>query len=51
MIMTPEKMPAPPRPAIALPIMNAIEFGAPPLRAAPTSKINVLTRNVLCRDT
>lgn len=38
-IMAPEKIPADPRPAIALPKMKICEVGAAPQRAEPTSKI------------
>jgi hypothetical protein len=34
-IMPPEKIPADPRPAIARPMMNAVEFGAAPQRVDP----------------
>jgi len=34
----PERIPPDPKPAIALPRMNAIEFGAAPQRAEPPSK-------------
>ena len=43
-IMPPEKMPADPRPAIARPIMKAVELGAAPQRADPTSKITIEIR-------
>jgi hypothetical protein len=45
-IMPPEKMPADPRPAIARPTINAVEFGAAPQRADPTSKTTMEERNV-----
>ena len=40
-IMPPEKMPADPRPAIARPIMKAIEVGAAAQRLDPASKITI----------
>jgi hypothetical protein len=45
--ITPENMPADPRPAIALPRMNANEFGAAPHIADPTSKMKRQTKKVL----
>lgn len=44
MTVVPEKMPADPIPAMALPMMNAVELGAPPHRADPTSKIRIAMR-------
>jgi hypothetical protein len=38
-------MPAPPTPAIALPMMNTTEFGAAPQTAEPTSKRKTVVRN------
>ena len=38
MIMAPEKTPADPSPAIALPMIKAFELGAAPHIAEPTSK-------------
>ncbi len=38
-MMAPEKMPEEPHPAIARPIINAVEFGAAPHNADPTSKM------------
>src|SRR5205807_6001325 len=38
----PARIPAAPIPATALPIMNAIELGAAPQMAEPTSKSNML---------
>jgi hypothetical protein len=43
-IMLPVKMPAEPRPAMARPRMKAIEVGAAPQSAEPTSKT---TRNMM----
>lgn len=40
----PEKMPAEPMPAMARPMMKAVELGAPPQRAEPTSKMTVAIR-------
>lgn len=40
----PEKMPADPLPAIARPMMKAVEFGAPPQSAEPTSKVTTAQR-------
>lgn len=45
--MTPENMPADPRPAIARPIINAIEFGAAPHIAEPASKMKRQMKKVL----
>lgn len=43
-LTTPPKIPAAPTPAIALPIMNAIEFGAAPQIAEATSNSRILVR-------
>lgn len=43
---TPERTPPDPSPAIALPNMKAIEFGAAPQRAEPTSNTTIDARNV-----
>lgn len=40
----PEKMPAEPMPATARPIMKAVELGAAPQIAEPTSKTTTPTR-------
>ena len=40
-IIPPEKMPADPKPAMARPIMKAIELGAAPQTADPASKIRI----------
>ena len=45
-IVPPEKTPADPRPAIARPIMKAVELGAAPHSVEPTSKIRSETKNV-----
>lgn len=45
-IIAPLKRPPAPRPAIALPQMKAIEFGAAPQRADPTSKIKIRVMNI-----
>jgi hypothetical protein len=44
MIRAPEKTPALPIPAIALPIIRAIEFGATPQIRLPSSKIPIAVR-------
>jgi len=44
MTLEPENMLADPRPAIARPMMNAVEFGAAPHNAEPTSKMPIATR-------
>lgn len=44
MIKAPEKMPADPIPAIALPRMSATEFGAAPQIKDPSSKIPIAVR-------
>jgi hypothetical protein len=43
-ISDPEKTPAEPRPAIARPIMKAVELGAAPHTADPISKRAMATR-------
>jgi hypothetical protein len=43
-ITPPQKMPAAPMPAIARPIMKAVELGAAPQRADPTSKVIIEVR-------
>lgn len=50
MINAPEKMPAPPIPAMARPIMRAIELGLAPQMAEPTSNINTAPIKVHFRD-
>lgn len=47
MIITPEKMPAPPRPAMARPRIKAIEFGAAPQTTDPISNSATAIRNTL----
>lgn len=47
MIMTPEKMPAPPTPAIDRPTMNTIELGAAPQMTDPSSNTKILHKKVL----
>lgn len=47
MIMTPEKMPAPPTPAIARPMIKAIEFGAAPQITEPISNRATVHKKVL----
>ena len=42
----PERMPPDPRPAILLPRMKAIEFGAAPQRAEPASNRRIDVRKV-----
>jgi hypothetical protein len=44
MIKAPENIPALPIPAIALPMIRAVEFGAIPQTKDPTSKINIPMR-------
>lgn len=44
MIKAPEKIPALPMPAIALPIINVIEFGAAPQIALPISKMKMAVK-------
>jgi len=43
----PEKIPAEPRPAMARPTMNAVEFGAAPHIVDPISKTMTLRRKAL----
>lgn len=43
-IKAPEKIPADPIPAMARPMINAVEFGAAPQMALPTSKIKIAVR-------
>lgn len=45
-IMLPVKIPAEARPATALPMMKAMELGAAPQRAEPTSKTTRQIRKV-----
>ena len=45
--VAPENMPADPIPAIARPNMKALEFGAPPQMADPTSKIRMAIRKTV----
>ena len=45
-IIPPENIPAEPKPAIARPTMNAIEFGAAPQSADPISNTKTEIRNV-----
>ena len=44
MMSAPEKIPADPRPAIARPMIKAIEFGAAPQIKLPSSKIPIAIR-------
>jgi hypothetical protein len=44
-ILPPEKMPAAPAPAIARPLMKAVELGAAPQIAEPISKTTIDRRN------
>ena len=44
-IIPPEKMPADPRPAMARPMMKAVEVGAAPQRDDPASKITIERTN------
>ena len=46
MMKQPENIPAPPIPAIARPIINAMEVGAAPQMALPTSNMKIEDRNV-----
>jgi hypothetical protein len=46
-IVTPEKIPAPPRPAIARPTMKTIELGAAPHMTDPTSNKAIVNKKVL----
>ena len=45
--MTPEKIPAPPRPAIARPTMKTMELGAAPHITEPISKTATHAKNTL----
>jgi hypothetical protein len=45
MIIAPEKIPDDPIPAMARPIMKALEFGAAPQMAEPISKSPIVERN------
>lgn len=45
--MPPEKIPAPPTPEIERPTMNAVEFGAAPQMADPSSNTAMQIRNNL----
>lgn len=47
MIITPEKIPALPKPAMARPRMKAIEFGAAPQMTEPISNNATAIRNTL----
>jgi hypothetical protein len=47
MTVAPEKIPAEPIPAIARPTMKALELGAPPQSADPTSKTRIATKKTL----
>ena len=44
MIKAPEKIPADPNPAIALPTIKAVELGATPQIKEPNSKMPIATR-------
>ncbi len=46
-MVTPEKMPAPPRPAIARPTIKTIEFGAAPHMTDPISNRATVIKKVL----
>ncbi|KAK5636419.1 hypothetical protein RRF57_012130 [Xylaria bambusicola] len=46
-MVTPEKIPAPPRPAIARPTMKTMEFGAAPQMTDPTSNKATVIKKVL----
>jgi hypothetical protein len=50
MIIEPEKMPEEPSPAMARPIMSAVEFGAAPQIADPTSKIRIARRKTILEE-
>lgn len=50
MINAPEKIPAPPIPAMARPTMRATELGLAPQMAEPTSKINTAPTKVHLTD-
>lgn len=45
--VAPENMPADPIPAIARPTMKALELGAPPQTADPTSKIRIAIKKMV----
>lgn len=45
MMKAPQKMPAPPRPEIARPMIKAIDVGAAPQTALPTSKMTIEDKN------
>jgi hypothetical protein len=47
MTVAPEKIPADPMPAMARPTMKALELGAPPHRAEPTSKMRIARRKMV----
>lgn len=47
MMVTPENMPAPPRPAMARPMMNTVELGAAPHMTEPISNKATVIKNVL----
>ena len=44
MTIAPEKIPAEPAPAMALPMMNTVELGAAPHIAEPISKTTIADR-------
>jgi hypothetical protein len=46
MVRHPEKIPPAPRPAIALPTMKTVLFGATPQIREPSSKIDTAARNI-----
>jgi hypothetical protein len=50
MIKAPEKIPAEPRPAMARPIIRAIEFGAVAHSKLPSSKIAMATRKTVLME-
>ena len=47
MTVAAEKMPVEPDPAITLPMINAVELGAAPHRAEPTSKSRISARKTI----
>lgn len=49
MTVPPIAMPAPPKPAMARPMIKAVELGATPQSRLPTSKMNTLIRKVSLR--
>lgn len=51
LIRAPVEMPAAPRPAMALPMMKAVEVGATAQRREPTSKIPIAARKTHLIDT